>query len=642
MKLLFTALAVSMSACPVLYAQQQTDTQTSPSQSNTIVETISIAGARTPLSDSFIASAISVIDSELIASSGAISITELLRTVPSVNISQSGPMGTLSEIRFRGSESNHILVMIDGVEINDLGQGGLIDLSHILLAHVERIEILRGPQSALWGSAALAGVINIITRSAGKDGIGNLGLSYGNKNSKQLQGAYSSRYKKWRYSISAAYFDTDGENIAREGNESDAYQNTSAYAKLGYDFSQYHRVNLHLRMVDYSSDFDATDFSTGLVADADNVSKGEQLSFGADWDYGVKDSIWSQRLSYQYSEQENKNFASKAFSGSTKGEKHRLIYNHNLKLSQGHINLGIETVDEHFEQAGPIVFGDPNQRQSNNSVSFISDAHHRLSKRISVAGSYRFDNNQQFDDAASYRLGVNLQINDYVRSYFSYAKAIKNPTFTERFGFFPGTFLGNADLNPESSRSVEWGIDANWQRYELQLAWFKAKLKDEILGFVFDPSSALFTAQNATQNSQREGLELELSHSLHHWQWSLSYAYLDATEGDATEANAIELRRAKHSGSAWLSYDINQQHQIFVQADYTGHRFDRFFPPFPANSEVLSLNNYWLLAANYRYKLNQNTLLSLRLSNALDQEFEDVIGFSGESRRALLSLAYSW
>lgn len=638
MKLSIVALALNASAIGCVFAAENLFAATSAlANTSQRLETISITGARTPLPSKYVAGAISVITDPQIQASGALSIAELLRTVPSVNISQAGPMGTLTEIRFRGSESNHVLIMLDGVEINDLGQGGLIDLSHLLLANISRIEILRGPQSALWGSSAIAGIISITSKPLSNGSAGNIGLSYGNKDTSKFQGAYSDKLDNFRYSLSASKTNTRGENIARSGNEADGYENTTVFAKLDYTLSSFNRVGANLRIVDYLSDFDSTDFNTGLIADADNQSYGEQMSFAVNWDYSMPDSLWSQRLSYQYSEQENQNFSSALFSGATKGEKQRIIYTHNIHLTNGHLNIGAEAIDERFFQSGPMTFADPNQDQKNSSLSFITDTNIQLSHQLSVAASYRYDNNDEFNNVDSYRIGAKYRISDSIRSFLSYAKAIKNPTFTERFGFFPGTFLGNSELTPESSKALEIGISAEWQNYELQLSWYKAALENEIQGFVFDSGSGLFTATNADVDSDREGFEIEFSKTLRNLQWAVNYAYLDAKEADG-----IELRRARHAGSAWLSYEIDQAHQVYVQVDYAGNRKDRFFPPFPQASQVITLDNYWLVSTNYRYLYSNEASISVRLSNALNQSYEDVVGFSGESRRILLSLNYSW
>jgi vitamin B12 transporter len=632
MKLSLISLALALSASTYTYAQS--NILGAPSD-NTEVETISVSGSRTLLSSQFVAGSISVIDEHQIQASGALTLTDLLRTIPSVNVSSSGPMGSLTELRFRGSESNHVLVMLDGVEINDLGQGGLIDLSHLMLANISRIEVLRGPQSALWGSAALAGVISITSKQATDSTQGHVRASYGNKDTSQLQGSLGGSSEQWRYSISASHLNTKGENIARSGDETDGYRNTNFYSKLTYTFSEHNRINANLRLLDYQNDFDTTDFSTGLLADADNVTNGEQLSLGINWHFSLPKSVWSQSLSVQYSEQENQNISDGEFSGSTKGQKLRTVYNHNFTLTRGHLNFGVEAIDERFAQAGPIVFGDPNQTQSNHSKSLITDTHQKLNNALSLNASARYDNNDEFDNATSYRVGLNYQFSDSVRSFISHGKAIKNPTFTERFGFFPGTFLGNNKLTPESSTSSEIGLNATISDYELQVSWYRAKLKNEILGFVFNADNGAFTAQNAELNSEREGLELQLSQTLLRWQWSISYAYLDASE-----AQTPELRRARHTGSAWFSYQASEVSRWYVQADYTGNRLDRFFPPFPATAQIISLDSYLLVSANYHRSIRQDIEVALRISNALDSDFEDVVGFSGESTRVIASIEY--
>jgi vitamin B12 transporter len=428
---------------------------------------------------------------------------------------------------------------------------------------------------------------------------------------------------------------TEGQNIARSGDEADGYRNTTVYGKAAYSFSAHNRIDTNLRILDYQNDFDSTDFSTGLPADANNVTQGEQLSLGINWHFSLGESIWSQSLSVQFSEQENKNTSEGEFSGSTKGEKLRTIYNHNFKLTGGHFNLGVEAIDERFQQAGPIEFGDPNQNQSNRSQSLIADVHKQLIDGLSVTASARYDNNDEFDNATSYRAGLNYRFSNSVHGFISHGEAIKNPSFTERFGFFPGTFKGNARLTPESSASSEIGINASTSNYELQLSWYRANLENEILGFVFDNDSGAFTAQNAELNSEREGLELQLSRTLKQWQWSLSYAYLDANE-----AQSPELRRARHTGSAWLSYEASEVDRWYVQADYTGNRLDRFFPPFPATAQIVSLDSYWLVSANYQRNINSDIDLAIRISNAFDSRFEDVVGFSGESTRVIASIEY--
>ncbi|MGB3725704.1 MAG: TonB-dependent receptor [Glaciecola sp.] len=608
-------------------------------QSNTIdqTETINITG--TPIATPLIAGAVTIIDDQHIRNSGALGLTDLLRTVSGVNVSQSGAMGSLTELRFRGSESNHVLVLVDGVEINDNAQGGLVDFSHIILANIERIEVLKGPQSALWGSNAIAGIISITTKQASTKQLSpSFGLGFGDRDTLQANASVKQQVNNLQYAISANIIRTDGENISRVGNEPDGYNNSSVGAKLSYKLNPQHNISANARIVNYTSDFDATDFSTGFVADANNQSKGEQLQLGANWHYQGDDQQYSQRLSVQYNEQSNDNFTAQAFSGASEGSKLRILWNNRFLLANNSwINAGLESVNEQFEQSGPIGFGDPNQKQSNSSYSLVSSGQYAYNEHLHLSASYRYDNNDKFKNAASYRLGSSYIINTDWRAFVSYGKAIKNPSYTERFGFFPQTFLGNPNLTPEVQYSTEAGLAGSFEQVDVQVNLFSATLENEILGFVFDADSGQFTANNATTDSKRKGVEVSLNGSVSDIDYALQYAYLDASENADTE-----LRRARHTGSANLQYNISNAHAVYVQADYTGTRFDRFFAPFPAPSEVLALDAYWLVSANYKYQHNENLTVNLRLSNVLNEQYEDVVGFSGESSRAFVSMQYAW
>ena len=127
------------------------------------IETIIVTGAKTPITQTKFAGQAIVIDAETIRKSKAISLSELLKGVAGIAISQSGGLGALSELRMRGSESNHTLIMLNGMPLNDLSQGGVANLAHLAVNNIARIEIIKGGQSALWGSGAIGGVINIIT-----------------------------------------------------------------------------------------------------------------------------------------------------------------------------------------------------------------------------------------------------------------------------------------------------------------------------------------------------------------------------------------------------------------------------------------------------------------------------------------------
>lgn len=592
-------------------------------------EVITITSSRSVLTQNKIAGSIQVIDRQQIENSGAVTLSELLRTIPSTNISASGPKGALTEVRFRGSESNHVLVTIDGVEVNDSAQGGLTDFAHLLTDNIERVEVLKGPQSALWGSAAMSGIINIVTKDAGeKQQQANLGVRAGFHSTLSANGFYAVSKDNLSVSAGVSHFTTDGENVSREGDEDDGYRNSNVFAKLSYAFDNTNAIKVSANYLDYRNDYDGTNFTTGLPTDQDFKTEGSRFTASADWAFTPDESMYSQYIILQYTKNKNENITFPGADASSTGEKQRVVWNNQFDVNPiTRINLSYEYTAEDFEQRGVATqFGDPNTSQSTTTNAFLFDSVVGIKalEGVTFNANYRYDNNDEFDDESSFRLAAKWQINDTITAFVSRGKAIKNPSFTERFGFFPDTFTGNPNLEPELSYSNEIGADIALDAVDVSVSLFDTTLENEILGFVFIPETFGFTADNADVVSEQQGLELVFSGDRGDLSWQASYAYLDAKEN-----NANELRRAEHAGSIWVNYALDSRQNVYVQADYTGTRFDRFFPSEPPSPRTLKLDSYWLVNVNYRYKLSDSLVLNGKIENLFDETVENVIGFRG-------------
>ncbi|OFA32344.1 hypothetical protein BAE46_04765 [Glaciecola punicea] len=637
MKIQTTVLAAAVLISLSMGAQAQTQ-----ANSNKKIETIRVLGTHAPIAVGQIAGSVTIIDEARIRASGGIGITDLLRTVAGVNIGKTGTAGSLSEVRFRGSESNHVMVLVDGVAVNDVGQGGLTDFSHLLLANISRIEILRGPQSAIWGSSAIAGIISISTKGASSNKLQvSTNVSAGNKSTYSASAHFGQQLSDFGFKLNTSTYKTGGENISRTGFEADGYRNTDLSGGINYTFSEDSRIDISARILNYETDADGYDFSTGLVGDGNVVAQGDQISLGLNWHFtpltnGQRNGIYSQLLSLQYSKQHTDNFTNNAFDRMSQGEKLRVLWSNRFEFTPNRwLNMGLESTNEDFEQRGPAFTSGLNQNRSNDTWSLVTDGIYAITNALSLSASYRYDNNVEFDNADSYRVGATYAVNNDWRVFVSQGQAITNPTFIERFGFFPNSFLGNPNLTPEQQKSTEIGIEGAFNSVSVQLNWFSAKLENEILGFVFVPATGEFTADNASANSSRDGLELSLQGQFKTLTWQAQYSYLDASQG-----NSIELRRSRHIGSLSTTYTIDQQHQVYLQADYTGTKFDNFFPPAGA-AQIVTLDSYWLLSANYQYTYSEHLSASLRFSNALDAEYEDVFGYNTDGSTVLLSVRYS-
>ncbi|MCZ6525485.1 MAG: TonB-dependent receptor plug domain-containing protein, partial [Gammaproteobacteria bacterium] len=427
------------------------------------LETIIVTASRTPVSTDQIGSSFTIIDADQLSNRQIAPLSEVLRGVPGFSVSRSGVLGSFTQIRVRGAEANQVLVFIDGVEANDLAQGGAFDFAHLLTSEIERIEIIRGPQSALWGSDALSGVINV-TSKRGTGPVTFSGfLEGGSFGTKRGGGNISGSGEKYHFNLGGSIIDSDGENISRQGDEDDGYKNTSLSFSGGYEPTENLSLSVAGRHTDSTKQFDDVDFVTGLQIDADKETDAVQdygriqlkLSlFNGQWDHILGSSITST---------DNENFSAGIATSSTEGKKYKFDYQTNFfletsdSLNASHtFTFAIDHEKEEFTQRGTAsFFGDPNQDLELDTTSLIGEYRITIADNLSLSGSIRNDNNSDFDDATTYRATAAYLFSETgTRLHSSYGTGVKNPGFTERFGFFTSetsTFVGNPNLKPEES-----------------------------------------------------------------------------------------------------------------------------------------------------------------------------------------------
>lgn len=610
------------------------------------METLTITGTRLPVSLAKLPASVSVLTQEDIEASGAVQVTDLVRGLPGVSLAQSGSPGGLAEVRVRGSESNHLLVLIDGVVANDIGQGSLIDLSHLTTANIERIELLKGPQSAMWGSGAIGGVLSITTKGANSTqqtptadlsaGMGTQGTYQGSVNIAAQDEAISLR-------AYANYVKTDGDNIARSGGEDDGYDNMTVGINLGYEINNEHQLAATLRNTGYQNEYDAIDyFVTGLPTDADNVTRGEQVTGQLAWHYADNASSYRAKTTVNYHQDDIDNTTDGAFTAGTTGERIDLNHTSFYHLDNWQLAAGGEYLQRFYSQRGLVGYGDPNQRRHDTTLSVFAEANGDLTDALFTTLSARFDKNSEFDNAFTYRAGLTWQLSNHYALFSSVGKAVKAPTFTERFGYYPASFIGNPELIPEQSEEWELGLKARWQSTNLQISAYSAELENEINGFVYLAEQGLYSAANVDGESSRDGVDVEVNWDAQWATLSAGYSYLDADQ-ESYGVTSAELRRARHQGSVSVYSDLGtERFSLYAKLAYTGSHFDTFYPPYPAAAQTDALSAYTLATVNLGYQLSKQWQLSLKVNNLFDTDYEDIVGFAGQERRALLSVNYHY
>jgi vitamin B12 transporter len=576
-----------------------------------------------------VASSVTVITREEIEQKQFKFLSDLLRDVPGFSVSQAGGAGSQTQVRVRGAEANQLLVLVDGIRANDPANSDEFQYQYALTSNIERIEIIRGPQSATWGSDAMAGVINIIRKknSGSQDLVTNFETgSFGSINA-SVDGGYAG--KVFQFSGGLSYLDASGTNISRTGDEKDGVENTTANIALVFDADDAFNVRFSSRVVDATSEYDDIDyFVTGLPVDADRETEFQQTFLSGEIGFKPPQGPWSGSLSVNRVDSDKFRLRG----GLVFGER-----------QSHHISFALEREDVDFSQRGEASFyGDPNQDQSYDVNGYALEYVGKPFTGFAWTISGRLDDYSEFDDASTWQLAASYQLSPALRLRGSTGTGSKTPTFTERYGFFADLFLGNPELKPESSRAWEFGFDTSWSddRFQMQLAYFNQDLQDEIDSFVFDPVTFLFTALNKKSDSSRKGFEAVVDMQLgESFTLATSYTYTDATEKNSAGQVVREVRRPEHLAAMSANYHFaNDRGNLNMQINYSGAQKDVFFSPVTFTSDQVNIDSYTILDLAASWQLGRSLQITGRVSNLLDEEYEEILGFVRPGRAIYVGL----
>ncbi|HKK29285.1 MAG TPA: TonB-dependent receptor [Alphaproteobacteria bacterium] len=588
-----------------------------------------ISASATPVPAGQVGSAVTVITAEQIERQQARSAAELLRQVPGVTVSQNGNAGSFTQVRIRGAESNHTLVLIDGVEMNDPSGASEFDFGNLNAFDIERMEIVRGPQSAIYGSDAIGGVINIVTKKGEGPTTGTLSLEGGSFETGRAIASLRGGAARYNYSVAASYFRTGGVSVAPEdqGNtEDDGSEHAAVNANFGFTLFENLEIDLFGRFVDSRVETDPQPAVAGTIVtvDGDEETETIQRTGKAQIKHTAFDGMWENIAAVGFNRDEADSLTDDAVTFSTLGEKTKLSYQSNLFLETPDIAGAEHTLSflverEYEAQETESAFGSSDLDIVNNG--FVGEYRTTVWDRLSFSGSVRFDDNEIFEDATTYRItGSYLHTETGTRLHASYGTGVKNPTLFELFGFGPN-FVPNPDLEPEESEGFDVGIEQRFwgDRALLDVTYFNNEITDLIAG-------AGNTAVNLSGVSDIQGVEVSGSvEPADGLRFSGMYTY---TLGQ--DAAGLELvRRPKHTANLNASYRfLEDQAVINVGATYIGDRKDLQFSNFFIDSTRVTLDSYTKVDIAASYQVTEAVQVFGRVENLLDEEYEEVLGFA--------------
>jgi len=569
-----------------------------------ILEEVVVTATRTSQTVDETLASVTVIDRQQIEHHQSLTLPELLRTISGLDIVSTGGLGKVSSMLIRGSETDHVLVLVDGMKIGSATLG-TVSFQDIPLANIERIEIVKGPRSSLYGSEAIGGVIQIFTRH----GTGqHVSIGVGNHNTYQAAGGWSDEIDNFFYSLQGSYLNSEGVNTC-EGNltagcftvepDKDGYDNTSFSSKIGYQFNQ-------------STQLEATALSTQANNQYDSSFNNEsdivQQVFGVKLTTHPQD-FWESQFNIGRSIDEMENIGHAPM---TYFDQNRDMFGwqNNFLLENAIITIGYDYQKDKISRSTTDYIV---TERDNHGI--FAEYQTQLGEIDAVIG-LRHDKNQQFGTHDTGNISFGYAIDPNWRAFTAYGTAFKAPSFNQLY--YPN--YGNSLIKPEKADSLELGITGQHGENQFTANLFHSRIKDMIGGYPIDNF----------EKAKISGIELADQWSSSDWELIGQFSWLDA-ENDMTQKKLPY--RSEYKGYLAITR-IMAQTRFTIDFLAQSHRFDD-----ASNSQKLS--GYSVFNARSEYQYDKNWVMRLRLDNIFSRDYQTIRAYPMPKRTIFLQLEYT-
>jgi len=575
-----------------------------------------VTATRTETAKNQLASAATVYTRKDIERLQAKTLPELLIGTTGIDMAQSGGYGKDTNIYMRGTNSDHVLVLIDGIKVGSV-TSGTTPFQLIPLDQVERVEIIRGPQSSLYGSEAIGGVIQIFTRKGGREDKPSVTLDAGggSYDTYRASGSVSGQWKNSWYSLGSSQFGSQGFNArppVRGLNQpdKDGYLNTALNARLGHRFDNNAEVEAFFMRAEGKNEYDGT---------AQNKTEFVEQTVGTTAGMNIVDN-WRSLLRLGQSRDEGDNFAPNGtFSSSFNSTRWNASWLNEVALSYAH-QLVIGS-DYRLDQVDSSTAYNETSRYD---AGIFTELHSRILDDHFINASLRGDKNETFGEQVTGNFGWRYNGKYGISPFASFGNAFKAPTFNQLY--FPG--FGNPSLKAEQSTSFEAGLagDHDWLQWEVR--GYHTNI-DNLIVTVTNPVTFLSSAENVGK-AQIDGIEAEIGTQWMDWNSKLNMNLLSPKN---RESNARLPRRAEKT----LSYDLSRSFGQFDLGANVLAQADRFDDAL----NKTKVAGYVTVDLRTAYHLNKNWMLSAKLNNLLDKQYQTINTYNTADRNFFLSIHYN-
>jgi vitamin B12 transporter len=587
------------------------------------IDTVVVTATRIPTPESQVASSITVISADDIAATQTQTLPDVLKVVPGLNVVQVGGVGGQTSLFMRGTNSNHVKVLVDGIDVGDpSNSNGAFDFGQFLTQDIQRVEVLRGPQSGLYGSDAIGGVINVTTRSGSGPAQFTVGVAGGSFDTFNQNAGVSGSADQFHYSADIQHLHS-GETpvtpldllLPGEKRIDDYYDNLTASSKLGYDIAENldlglvaRYTNTHLRTTgdnefNFPDTFPDSQQSTSTTTQYYTRFTVHNLAF---------DGVLDHTLGFAYGNIKTSSFSPDNGSSENAGNRTKIDWQGNIRFTGSeHLIVGAEHEREAISEpisAGTNINSGYGELQSAFGDSFFDTV------------SVRYDDNDRFGSKVTYRFAPVYLISDSgTKLKASIGTGFKAPTLSQLFQSFPPFFFANPNLRPESSLGYDVGFEQSLfaDTIHFGATYFRNNIKNLI------DSNADFTSYANVGRARTDGVESFIAFQpVSDYSARLDYTFTEAFD---QSDNTVLLRRPKHKASLRNTWQATKSLSFDATILYVGSWVDgnRDF----TNIEPLNAASFTTVNLAANYDMNEHWSVYGRINNLFDRKYQDPIGF---------------
>ncbi len=643
--ILVSALSFAFLPLSVSAQSDTAEEEDKKEKADSTLEEVVVSASRVPVPAQHVGSSVTVFDREDIEKRQATHVFEILREAPGLAVNQYSATGQ-TQLRIRGSEGNHTLVLFDGIELSNPVSSDEFYLQHLPIFATDRIEVLRGPQSSIFGSEAIGGVINVTSPIPDEGTTARLSVEGGSLRTSKLNSYVGFANEKYYGSVAMNQIQTKGISAKSDNTEADGMRQTSAHFKAGTQISESLDLSATTLLVNYDGDYD----SCGFPSSNDCLSEDKKRASSIEMNYEQLGGSLVHSVRLFDTRHKRTNFIKGVRSIPNVGKKSKIEYQAVMdwEVRDTSQTTIVALNKEKNKAIGQYVAGGRGGKFDTKSLVLEQRVDFGNDIFASLSGRYDDNAGEEFKDYKTYRGTLAWVVNDDLRIHSSAGTGVKNPQVSELYGWST-SWIANPDLKPETSESWDFGAEFRSGVGDLtfDLTYFNNKVANLITSTCGNCDDDTRT-QNISKSINNPGESI-----IRGWELSMLGRFTETYDVVASatflkgrdSAKKELIRRPSQFASLNISREFTHSGKsgsINLNIQHVGNQSDVHYPPWPNPAITVEVPEYTLVNLGATLNLNSNLVLTGKIDNLFNKNYYEIYGYNKPGQTWQVGLRYTF